>query len=93
MKFKIKQKDSSNINYHDILMKCSLKSAKFTTKDDYVLLDDEHINRNLRQCVKTLKKRFNKKNFKKNIRQAVDFKQFRYIKQVLQKDEAFSLKN
>ena len=83
MKIRIRQKDSSNINYHDILIKCSLKNAKFTTKNDYVLFDDEHINRNLRQCVKALRKRFDKRDFKKNVRQAVDFKQFRYIKQVL----------
>ena len=74
MKFKVKQKNSSNIKYHDILMKQLLKNVKFITKDDYVLFDDEYINRNLRQYVKTLRKKFDKKNFKKNIRQAVDFK-------------------
>ncbi len=47
-----------DIWYHDIVMKKSLTEVKFIKQEEYVLSDENHIFRKLKQMTKVIKKRF-----------------------------------
>ena len=58
-----------------------------------MLSDEEHIFKKLRVMIENVRKKFNMCDLKKYSHKKVDSDRFQYIKQVLQKEEAFSLKN
>ena len=66
---------------------------KFTITKDYMLLDEEHIFRKLKQKIKRLKKKFDLRNSVKYFTQKINFNKFFYIKKILQQKKNFSLKN
>ncbi len=47
-----------NIQYHDIVMKKSLTEVKFIKQEEYVLLNKNHIFKELRQMIKVIRERF-----------------------------------
>ncbi len=47
-----------DIWYHDIVMKKSFTKVKFTKQEEYVLLNENHIFRKLRQMTEVIRKRF-----------------------------------
>jgi len=47
-----------DIRYHDIVMKKSFKEVKFIKQEEYVLFDEDHIFRELRQMTEDIRKRF-----------------------------------
>ncbi len=47
-----------DIQYRDIIMKKSLTEVKFIKQEEYVLLDENHIFRELKQMTKVIRKRF-----------------------------------
>ncbi len=47
-----------DIQYHDIVMKKSLTEVKFIKQEEYVLLDENHIFRELKQMIKVIRERF-----------------------------------
>ena len=73
-------------------MKWSLTEFKFIKQEGYVLSDEEHITRELRQMIKKIRKEFNMCDLKKYSHKKVNLNRFQYNEQVL-KEEAFSLKN
>ena len=81
-----------NIQYHDIVMKKLLTEAKFIKQEKYVLLDENHIFRELRQMTEVIRRKFDLCNSKKYSQKKINSNQFQYIKQVLEK-QAFSSKN
>jgi len=54
-----------DIQYCDIVMKKSLTEVKFIKQEEYVLLDENHIFRELRQMTEVIKERFDLCNLKK----------------------------
>jgi len=54
-----------NIQYRDIVMKKSLTEVKFIKQEEYVLSDEDHIFRKLRQITKVIRKRFDLCDLKK----------------------------
>ena len=81
-----------DIQYHDIVIKKSLTEGKFIKQEEYVLFDEDHIFRKLRQMTKVIRKRFDLCDSKKYSLKKINLNWFQYIKQVLEK-WAFSLKN
>ena len=81
-----------DIWYHDIVMKKSLTEAKFIKQEKYILFDENHIFRELRQMIKVIRERFNLCNSKKYSFKKINLNWFQYMKQVL-KEKAFSSKN
>ncbi len=81
-----------DIQYHDIVMKKSFTEVKFIKQEKYVLFDENHIFRKLKQMIKVIRKRFNLCDSKKYSFKKINSNQFQYIKQVL-KEKAFSSKN
>ncbi len=81
-----------DIQYRDIVIKKSLTEVKFIKQEEYILLDENHIFRKLKQMIKIIKERFDLCNSKKYSQKKIDLNQFQYIKQVLKK-WAFSSKN
>jgi len=81
-----------SIQYHDIVMKKSLTEVKFIKQEEYVLLNEDHIFRELRQMTEVIRERFNLCDSKKYSQKKVNLNQFQYIKQVLEK-QASSSKN
>jgi len=47
-----------DIRYHDIVMKKSLTKVKFIKQEEYVLSDENHIFRELRQMTEVIRERF-----------------------------------
>ncbi len=47
-----------NIQYYDIVMKKLLTEAKFIKQEKYVLLDENHIFKELRQMTEVIRKKF-----------------------------------
>ncbi len=74
-----------SIRYHDIVMKKSLTEVKFIKQEEYVLLDEDHIFRELRQMTEVIRKRFDLCDSKKYSRKKIDSNRFQYIEQVLEK--------
>jgi len=54
-----------NIRYRDIVMKKSLMKVKFIKQEEYVLFDEDHIFRELRQMTEVIKERFDLYDLKK----------------------------
>jgi len=81
-----------NIRYRDIVMKKSLTEVKFIKQEEYVLFNEDHIFRELKQMMKVIRKRFNLCDSKKYSQKKVNLNRFQYIKQVLEK-QASSSKN
>jgi len=54
-----------DIRYHDIVMKKSLTEVKFIKQEEYVLFDEDHIFRKLRQMTKVIRERFDLCDLKK----------------------------
>ena len=81
-----------DIQYCDIVMKKSLTEVKFIKQEEYVLLDENHIFRELRQMTEVIKERFDLCNLKKYSLKKINSDWFQYIKQVLKK-RTFSSKN
>ncbi len=73
-------------------MKKSLTEVKFIKQEEYVLLDENHIFRKLRQMTEVIRKRFDLCDSKKYSQKKVNSNQFQYIEQVLEK-QASSSKN
>ncbi len=74
-----------DIWYHDIVMKKSFTEDKFIKQEEYVLFDEDHIFRKLRQMTKVIRKRFDLCDSKKYLLKKINSNQFQYIKQVLEK--------
>ncbi len=81
-----------NIRYRDIVMKKSFTEVKFIKQEEYVLFDEDHIFRELKQMTKVIRERFDLCDSKKYSQKKVNSNQFQYIKQVLEK-QASSSKN
>ena len=74
-----------SIWYHDIIMKKSFTEVKFIKQEEYVLLDENHIFRELRQMTKVIRERFDLCDSKKYSQKKINSNRFQYIKQVLEK--------
>jgi len=74
-----------NIQYRDIVMKKSLTEVKFIKQEKYVLLNENHIFKELRQMTEVIRERFNLCDSKKHSQKKINLNQFQYIKQVLKK--------
>jgi len=81
-----------SIRYRDTVMKKSLTEVKFIKQEEYVLLDEDYIFKELRQITEVIRKRFDLCDSKKYSQKKVNSNQFQYIKQVLEK-QASSSKN
>ncbi len=81
-----------DIRYRDIVMKKSLTEVKFTKQEEYVLFDEDHIFRELRQMAEVIRERFDLCDSKKYSLKKINSDRFQYIEQVL-KDRASSSKN
>jgi len=66
-------------------MKKSFTEVKFIKQEEYVLLDENHIFRELKQMTEVIRKRFDLCDSKKYSRKKIDLNQFQYIEQVLEK--------
>ncbi len=73
-------------------MKKLFTEVKFIKQEKYVLLDENHIFRKLKQMTKIIKERFDLYDSKKYSLKKINSNQFQYIKQVLKK-KVFNLKN
>ncbi len=82
-----------DIQYHDIVMKKSFTEVKFIKQEEYVLLDEDHIFRELKQMTKVIRKRFDLCDSKKYLQKKINSNQFQYIEQVLEKQASSSKKN
>jgi len=74
-----------NIQYHDIVMKKSFTEVKFIKQEEYVLFDEDHIFKELKQMTEIIRKKFDLCDSKKHSQKKIDSNQFQYIKQVLEK--------
>ncbi len=81
-----------DIRYRDIVMKKSLMRVKFIKQEEYVLSDEDHIFRELRQMAEVTRERFDLCDSKKYSLKKINSNQFQYIEQVL-KERASSSKN
>jgi len=81
-----------DIQYRDIVMKKSLTRVKFIKQEEYVLSDENHIFRELKQMTEVIRERFDLCDSKKYSLKKINSNQFQYIEQVL-KERAFSSKN
>ena len=81
-----------DIRYRDIVMKKSFTEVKFIKQEEYILLDEDHIFRELRQMTEVIRERFDLCDSKKYSLKKINSDQFQYIEQVL-KERAFSSKN
>jgi len=81
-----------DIRYRDIVMKKSFTEVKFIKQEEYVLFNEDHIFRELRQMTEVIRKRFDLCDSKKYSWKKIDSNRFQYIEQVLEK-WAFSSKN
>jgi len=81
-----------DIQYRDIVMKKSFTKVKFIKQEEYVLSDEDHILRELRQMTKVIRKRFDLCDSKKYSLKKINLNRFQYIEQVL-KERASSSKN
>ncbi len=73
-------------------MKKSFTEVKFIKQEEYVLLNENHIFRKLRQMTKVIRERFDLCDSKKYSLKKINLNQFQYIEQVLKK-RASSSKN
>ena len=87
------RQDQNAINYHRIITEWSFTSSKFITTKEYVLSDEGHISRELRQKIERLREEFGLRDPVRYPTQKVDLKKFSYIEKVLQQGEGSSSKN
>ncbi len=66
-------------------MKKLFTKVKFIKQEKYVLFDENHIFRELKQMIKVIRKRFDLCDSKKYSQKKVNLNWFQYIKQVLEK--------
>jgi len=81
-----------DVRYRDIVMKKSLTEVKFIKQEEYVLSDEDHIFRELRQMTKVIRERFDLCDSKKYSLKKINSNRFQYIEKVL-KERASSSKN
>ncbi len=81
-----------DIWYRDIVMKKSLTEVKFIKQEEYVLSDEDHIFRKLRQMTEIIRERFDLCDSKKYSLKKINSNRFQYIEQIL-KERASSSKN
>ncbi len=81
-----------DIRYRDIVMKKSFTRVKFIKQEEYVLSDEDHIFRELRQMTEVTRERFDLCDSKKYSLKKINSNRFQYIEQVL-KERASSSKN
>ncbi len=81
-----------DIWYCDIVMKKSLTEVKFIKQEEYVLLDEDYIFKELKQMTEVIRERFDLCDLKKYSLKKINSNQFQYIEQVL-KEKASSSKN
>ncbi len=81
-----------DIQYRDIVMKKSFIEVKFIKQEEYVLSNEDHIFKKLRQMTKVIRKRFDLCDSKKYSLKKINSNWFQYIEQVL-KERASSSKN
>ncbi len=81
-----------DIRYRDIVMKKSFTEVKFIKQEEYVLSDEDHIFRKLRQMTEVIRERFDLCDSKKYSLKKINSNRFQYIEQVLEK-QASSSKN
>jgi len=81
-----------NIQYRDIVIKKLFTEVKFIKQEEYVLFDEDHIFRELKQMTEVIRERFDLCDSKKYSQKKVNSNRFQYIKQVLEK-QASSSKN
>ena len=81
-----------DIRYRDIVMKKPLTRVKFIKQEEYVLSDEDHIFRKLRQMTEVTRKRFDLCDSKKYSLKKINSNRFQYIEQVL-KERTSSSKN
>ncbi len=81
-----------DIRYRDIVMKKSFTKVKFIKQEEYVLFDEDHIFRKLKQMTEVTRERFDLCDSKKYSLKKINSNRFQYIKQVL-KERASSSKN
>ncbi len=80
------------IRYRDIVMKKSLTEVKFIKQEEYVLSDEDHIFRELRQMAEVIRERFDLCDSKKYSLKKINSNRFQYIEQIL-KERTSSSKN
>jgi len=73
-------------------MKKSLTEVKFIKQEEYVLLDEDYIFKELKQMTEVIRERFDLCDLKKYSLKKINSNQFQYIEQVL-KEKASSSKN
>ncbi len=66
-------------------MKKSFTEVKFIKQEEYVLLDENHIFRELKQMTEVIRERFDLCDSKKYSRKKINLNRFQYIEQVLEK--------
>jgi len=81
-----------DIRYCDIVMNKLFTEVKFIKQEEYVLSDEDHIFRKLRQMIEVIRKRFDLCDSKKYSLKKINLNQFQYIEQIL-KERASSSKN
>ncbi len=81
-----------DIQYHDIVMKKLFTEVKFIKQEEYVLLNENYIFKELKQMIKIIREKFDLCDLKKYSLKKINSNQFQYIKQVL-KERAFNSKN
>lgn len=74
-------------------MKWSLTDAKFIKQEEYVLSNEDHIPRELRQMIEIIRERFDMCDSKRYLHKKVDSDRFQYIGKVLKEGAGSSLKN
>jgi len=65
-----------DIHYHDIVIKKSFTEVKFIKQEEYVLLDEDHIFRKLKQMTEIIKERFDLCDLKKYSFKKINLNQF-----------------
>jgi len=66
-------------------MKKLFTEVKFIKQEEYVLFDENHIFRELKQMTEVIRKRFDLCDSKKHSQKKINLNQFQYIEQVLEK--------
>ncbi len=68
-----------SIQYRDIVMKKSFTKVKFIKQEKYVLLNENHIFKELKQMTEIIRERFDLYDSKKYSQKKVNSNQFQYI--------------
>ena len=71
-----RRSENQPINYRKIINKYLPEGAKFTINKEYVIPDNGYISIVLRRGVRSLRQKYDRKDFKKNFRIKVDDRDF-----------------